>query len=161
VNHSGTKHYSQIASVNVRQVADDEPHQLAKPVPAKIITHLISSPMVRYGGERSVGTEEDDRQVTSVSLTPHSGPLDDGATCGVHRRPVGLAERAMAEIRLISLRQGIGTRQPRLTAAMLFRNGMFRSCPGPPTAAFATIEPPIESLLTRYGRWERGALGLK
>jgi len=66
VNHSGTKHYSQIASVNVRQVADDEQAYA-----------FVASP-VRYGSERSVGSEEDDRQVIGIPLTPHSGPLDDG-----------------------------------------------------------------------------------
>jgi len=66
VNHSGTKHYSQIASVNVRQVADDEQAYA-----------FVASP-VRYGGERSVGSEEDDRQVVGIPLTPHSGPVDDG-----------------------------------------------------------------------------------
>ena len=120
MNHSGTKHYSQIASVNVRQVADDEQAYA-----------FVASP-VRYGGERSVGSEEDDRQVTGIPLTPHSGPLDDGATCGVHHsfaRELVLDSRASPQQCCL----GMECSDP---------------VPCPPTAAFAPIEPPFESLLT-------------
>ena len=83
------------------------------------------------------------KRMTGIPLTPHSGPLDDGATCGVHH---SFARELVQDSRASPQQCCLGME-------------CSDPVPCPRTAAFATIEPPFESLLT-FLNMEDGNEGL-